>query len=132
MTENSAGSVVTLAIYALAAVILFVGAAVRIRQDRRERGKPMTEEEALEGLRNLLSDGLFRWVALAAVALLLPRLWRSSGMPGWETVWTIFLLGLAGERAQYIVSRWSHSTRYRAWVAAALVIAGGLAVGLTS
>ncbi len=72
------------------------------------------------------------WAALAAVALLLPSLWRSSQLPRNDIFLVVFPLGLAANRASYLLrARALHGRTGTAVVGACTAIAG-LAIGITA
>ncbi len=117
----------------VASVLILWGAFAELAEAWRDRKTVLSEEEALRALRRELGDvSLIGWAALAAIALLAPSLWRSSQLPGSDVLLLVFVLGLAANRASYLLRARAMPNRAAAVVVGTGTVLAGLAIGITA
>ena len=119
-----------------ASAVVLIGSVVELIETLRQRREHLTSEEALARLLDARPAAILAWIGLASCSLLMPALWRDSGLALADAALVIAILGFAAERASYLVTVWaSPSSQVRPfWLASVsvAVVTGGLTVGLTT
>ena len=126
--------IVSSAVIAIASVVILVGGVVAVADAWKARSEAVSAAGARERIvAELTFSSVIGWVVVAACAALLPSLWRSR-LSGGDLALAAFVLGLAADRAAYLITR-NRGTEAepRLQQIAAIgtaVVAGGVAIGL--
>ncbi len=117
----------------VAGAVILRGGVAELTAAWRDRHTALSADEAR---RRLVTEvqlaSLLGWAALAAAVLLLPTLWRPSQLPGNDILLVVFVLGLAANRASYLLRRRDRYGRAPLALVAASTALSGLAIGLTA